>query len=217
MVNESNTAVCFSGHLRTFASNPLLRASTKQNLVDAIAAGGTADVFGVATLESSPRNNYNEREGLMAFVETFKPKRFTTVFESATSSYAQWGGEVPFPTREQMERLQGYYVWQEAPFAAVDVARSQYANVAACFDLVRAHESHERKRPATRSDLQHDPTTLARMCALFLDALLPTPTPPNSRPASQASSRKSSLTRSSSMEGSPSIISLSLVDFRLLV
>ena len=31
--------------------------------------------------------------------------------------------------------------------------------------------------------------------------LLPTPTPPNSRPASQASSRKSSLTRSSSMEG----------------
>ena len=32
--------------------------------------------------------------------------------------------------------------------------------------------------------------------------LLPTPTPPNSRPASQASSRKSSLTRSSSMEGS---------------
>ena len=145
MVNESNTAVCFSGHLRTFASNPLLRASTKQNLVDAIAAGGTADVFGVATLESSPRNNYNEREGLMAFVETFKPKRFTTVFESATSSYAQWGGEVPFPTREQMERLQGYYVWQEAPFAAVDVARSQYANVAACFDLVRAHESHERR------------------------------------------------------------------------
>ena len=32
--------------------------------------------------------------------------------------------------------------------------------------------------------------------------LLPTPTPPNSRPVSQASSRKSSLTRSSSMEGS---------------
>ena len=31
--------------------------------------------------------------------------------------------------------------------------------------------------------------------------LLPTPTPPNSRPASQASSRKSSLTRSSSVEG----------------
>ena len=31
--------------------------------------------------------------------------------------------------------------------------------------------------------------------------LLPTPTPPNSRPASQASSRKSSLTRSCSVEG----------------
>lgn len=166
-------AICFSGHLRTFASHPALREATRRNLVEATAPeGGCAhrreggpsprttttttttkgvDVFGYVSLEagSGGQAEQAEQEGLRAFHEIFNPKRVETAVDDegglnfTDSRSTLWASAVPAPTEAQMNRLPTY-MFRENPWAAVDVARVQYSKVAASYALAQQYEREER-------------------------------------------------------------------------
>ena len=150
----TSAAICFSGHLRTFASYPSLQDSTLRNLVEAISPGcdKTTDVFGHITMQSASENDeqrIKEEQAVQDFKEKYKPKRIKTVigdrdFDSTRSTFEKNMSLALAPTKEQMNLLQGRYTFQKNPWSAVEASYIQYSKVAACFALVRDYECKER-------------------------------------------------------------------------
>ena len=150
----TSVAICFSGHLRTFASYPSLQDSTLRNLVEAISPGcdKTTDVFGYITMQPASENDeqrIKEEQAVQDFKEKYKPKRIKTVigdqdFDSTWSAFEKTMLLVPAPTKEQMNLLQGTYKFQKNPWSAVETSYLQYSKIAACFALVRDYERKER-------------------------------------------------------------------------
>ena len=145
VVASCGTAICFSGHFRTFSSSESLRESIKTNLVDALGAnaeiGCGSDVF--AYLSQSEA--VNEAVSIAEFIRIFKPIRFVVAPpDEALDINASRHTSVnlpPLPTEQEINR-QPSWVWADNPAAVVGLARLQYRKIMKCYELVLDHEVH---------------------------------------------------------------------------
>jgi F0F1-type ATP synthase membrane subunit c/vacuolar-type H+-ATPase subunit K len=116
-------AICFSGHLRSFASFPSQKQNIWTKFVHAISLGSecSSDTFGYITLQSQ-----SERDFALNLVSALHPVE--VLAEVDTQDDIAYEVYAPLPSETEMDQ-HPHYIWRDDPRAVVDVARMQYMKV----------------------------------------------------------------------------------------